>query len=550
MAENNKLRTMSFPGLPGIYELAPEWDNIENKPEELNELGGAAIGRKGTAEGAEIFNNYDNNVASGYDSHAEGHYTTASGDYSHSEGGNTKASGNNSHAEGDGAKAIGLNSHAEGKGAEAHGADSHAEGRYAKAYGEGSHAEGFGTTVSADYGHAEGNTAVASARAAHAEGEQTTAAGQRSHAEGYYTKATADAQHVQGRYNIEDTAKTYAHIVGNGNSTKRSNAHTIDWDGNAWFAGAIDVEDAATTRTNLGITPANIGAVPTSRKVNGKALSSDITLSASDVNARPDTWNPSFLTDKDQAGYRNGLQYSGTPTNPLYMAVWDTDDSATGTQPNRRVRSINAEGARELIGAAKAGLVTSVVACGTDAEITAALEEEYSKLADWTVGFMVIRTTVSGLALGGGGTWSITLYRTTSNYGVAEARLYDPINGGISYCANTKANGVWMGWVDCSPSAGMVREFNSGAINVASGTTWTYNGNSSKIYVVTMQIGDTAYRHTFVVDWQAVNAASNKQIGYYSDAYDKRLGLVVNVSGTSVSFRPSEGSIVNICGYY
>ena len=33
------------------------------------------------------------------------------------------------------------------------------------------------------------------------------------------------------------------------------------------------------------ITPADIGAVPTSRTVNGKALSANITLSASDVGA-------------------------------------------------------------------------------------------------------------------------------------------------------------------------------------------------------------------------------------------------------------------------
>lgn len=36
----------------------------------------------------------------------------------------------------------------------------------------------------------------------------------------------------------------------------------------------------------------DVGAVPTSRKVNNKALSSDITLSASDVGARPNTWMP------------------------------------------------------------------------------------------------------------------------------------------------------------------------------------------------------------------------------------------------------------------
>lgn len=36
----------------------------------------------------------------------------------------------------------------------------------------------------------------------------------------------------------------------------------------------------------------NIGAVPTSRTINGKALSGNISLSASDVGARPSTWTP------------------------------------------------------------------------------------------------------------------------------------------------------------------------------------------------------------------------------------------------------------------
>ena len=40
-------------------------------------------------------------------------------------------------------------------------------------------------------------------------------------------------------------------------------------------------------------TAANVGAVPTSRTVNGKALSANITLTASDVSARPSSWMPS-----------------------------------------------------------------------------------------------------------------------------------------------------------------------------------------------------------------------------------------------------------------
>lgn len=79
----------------------------------------------------------------------------------------------------------------------------------------------------------------------HAEGRDTEASGSNSHAEGYYTKASSYCQHVQGKYNIEDSENKYAHIVGNGtNNSARSNAHTIDWSGNAWFKGNVYVGGA------------------------------------------------------------------------------------------------------------------------------------------------------------------------------------------------------------------------------------------------------------------------------------------------------------------
>lgn len=73
------------------------------------------------------------------------------------------------------------------------------------------------------------------------EGEYANvASGKNSHAEGYHTKASGENQHVQGKNNIEDTANKYAHVVGNGESDiARSNAHTLDWSGNAWYAGKI-----------------------------------------------------------------------------------------------------------------------------------------------------------------------------------------------------------------------------------------------------------------------------------------------------------------------
>jgi hypothetical protein len=73
----------------------------------------------------------------------------------------------------------------------------------------------------------------------------STAIGDNSHAEGEGTIAQSNAQHTQGKYNIVDTENKYAHIVGNGdNHSSRSNAHTIDWDGNGWFAGGIESQRA------------------------------------------------------------------------------------------------------------------------------------------------------------------------------------------------------------------------------------------------------------------------------------------------------------------
>ena len=81
---------------------------------------------------------------------------------------------------------------------------------------------------------------------AYAEGYNTSSSGYASHSEGVGTRTSRQAQHVQGRYNVLDTdASThgkYAHIVGNGTAlTACSNAHTLDWSGNAWFAGEVKV---------------------------------------------------------------------------------------------------------------------------------------------------------------------------------------------------------------------------------------------------------------------------------------------------------------------
>lgn len=116
-------------------------------------------------------------------------------------------------------------------------------GYSAEASGDSSHAEGNNTTSSGRCSHAEGIYTQATGDYSHTEGFTTVAAGDSSHAEGNKTKASSPNQHVQGKYNIEDTNGKYAHIVGNGtNESTRSNAHTLDWKGNGWYAGKLSQE--------------------------------------------------------------------------------------------------------------------------------------------------------------------------------------------------------------------------------------------------------------------------------------------------------------------
>ena len=209
-----------------------------------------AIGQYGHTEGRLTI--------AGYAAHSEGYITNAIGTMAHSEGHKTYANGDQSHAEGNETVANGPKSHAEGFHNMAQGNASHSEGWETTASGLASHTEGITTTAENKAAHAEGHITKAIGVASHSEGQLTEARGEAAHAEGHITKAignnshsegwktiaNGDQQHVQGRYNIVDGNNKYAHIVGNGSSdTARSNCHTLDWDGNAWFAG--DIEDGS-----------------------------------------------------------------------------------------------------------------------------------------------------------------------------------------------------------------------------------------------------------------------------------------------------------------
>lgn len=175
-------------------------------------------------EGAEIFNDYDNNIAAGLWSTASGYQTQAIGNYSMANGWWTRADGQCAIASGLLTRASGHFTHAEGTRTLASVNNAHAEGDLTQATGRQSHAEGVQT--------------IASGYCAHAEGSNTQATNYYSHAEGLGTISAGRNQTVMGKYNISDTKSLV--IVGNGSKdTTRSNAYKLDANGNGWFEGTV-----------------------------------------------------------------------------------------------------------------------------------------------------------------------------------------------------------------------------------------------------------------------------------------------------------------------
>ena len=154
-----------------------------------------------TDKNCEIFNDYENNVASAYYSHAEGYMTTANAPYSHAEGESTVASNMRTHA------------------------------------------EGWQTTASGNCSHAENTGCIASGSNSHAEGYYTMATGEHSHASGNHTIAGLEV-FALGRYNkkAEDVALVVGNGWGNDSYEYRSDAMTLDYSGNLHISGKLTAD--------------------------------------------------------------------------------------------------------------------------------------------------------------------------------------------------------------------------------------------------------------------------------------------------------------------
>ena len=182
------------------------------------------------------------------------------------------------------------------------GKDSIVQDSAQEASGKGSNAYGDLTIASGDYSHAEGGRSKARGTYSHAEGVECSAIGSGSHAEGFGTASSSNYQHVEGKFNIEDLDGKYANIVGNGDRSARSNAHTLDWSGNAWYAGKVSIG----TTSNVP-TPTDANDLVTKQYVDNKfsTKTTSVTLAA-------DSWTTSG--NKFKYTYSNtSLRASASP---------------------------------------------------------------------------------------------------------------------------------------------------------------------------------------------------------------------------------------------
>lgn len=186
---------------------------------------------------------------------AIGETSTASGDLSFAQGESNTASGKYSHAQGWNNTASGQYSFAGGTLATASGFGSIAFGNYIVEPNE-YIGDTRGNQATGNTAIALGSNTVASGRESVTIGYKTTASGSKAMAEGEGTIAQGYVQHAQGKYNIAEGSPNVfypsdlAVIVGNGRADdQRSNAHTLDFGGNGWFAG--DVYVGSTSGTNM-----------------------------------------------------------------------------------------------------------------------------------------------------------------------------------------------------------------------------------------------------------------------------------------------------------
>lgn len=212
-------------------------------------------------------------IASGYAAHAEGWKTIATGEKSHAEGRETMATGDNSHAEGRETMATGYNSHAAGNHTVANQYGMYVFGDYNQVFNDmwlevvSPLTQTLNSTVEfycSDEYTFDASTGIFTL--VNPKLQTGVSIGK------YCTSSSSDIDNLThiikvistaggNKYNTLDYTRwnkrtsrgDYVHIVGNGVSENtRSNAHTLDWSGNAWYSGDVYVGSTSGTNKDEG----------------------------------------------------------------------------------------------------------------------------------------------------------------------------------------------------------------------------------------------------------------------------------------------------------
>ena len=196
-------------------------------------------------------------------------------------------------------------------------------GEYSSTLGKDCSAEG-------DYAVSMGRLSVADGESSCAIGSVAEAYGDYSVAIGRYVTTRGEHSYVIGKYNNEyNDDNRYCLVVGNGVSNKWSDAHTLDWEGNAWYSGDVYVGSASGTHHDEGSKKlATEEYVPNAASVDGSTLKMQRKTTADDGT---ETTSELFEVELPSGGMDISLGVTGAAVGqiPTIMAV---DDSGKPTE--------------------------------------------------------------------------------------------------------------------------------------------------------------------------------------------------------------------------
>ena len=187
---------------------------------------------------------------------------------------------------------------------------------------------GIGNTASGDYSQSFGSNNESSGGNSFSSGYSTIASGLNSSSFGAGTTANHKSQHVAGEYNSIDSSSNnatargnYVEIIGNGTSTlTRSNARSLDWDGNECIKGDLYINcnsdssgGKAVSSMIISMSSAiNIPAAGESISYNLSSLTSSHILHSWNFSSSSENSPPVNLTWATYSGYFTITNVSGT----------------------------------------------------------------------------------------------------------------------------------------------------------------------------------------------------------------------------------------------